>query len=391
MSGHAYTLRLRLHSPEVQRVLQAYYARIGGVIESFGGGLVNAPVSLVFDLVDQGNGSSTPATILYDGPVAASPATCTFAAVNSLALSGSIGSVTVTQTGSAWIVSARPAATSYTRLIGIAGQGADCALSATGKVTFFAGRIPVPGELVTVSYRTRDRAVARLEDPASVASEAGPSRWLGHVVRPVARSSADCEAAAQAILSFASDPSSALDGSCTAINPAPDIWPGDALALTANRQTLNSVVRTVTVTDGHAAPELLTYKVSFANDWAQSLGVTLSEAIPADAYLPPTAASAPAQCLANLTALSITSATATTLTMDAGCNPPAGGGFEVRLRDWDFAPTPGADLVLRSQTRSFTIPRSAQCERYYIRQYDASTPPLYSRLSAAVFTNLPVA
>jgi hypothetical protein len=390
LSGHAYTLRLRIHSTEIQRVLQTYYARVDGAIEAFGGGLVNAPVSLVFDLVDQGNGSSTPATVLYDGPVAISPAACAFSAVNSLELTGCIGSITVTQAGSVWISSAPPAASAYTRLVGIAGQGADCTLSAMGKVTFFSGRVPIPGELVTVSYRTRDRAVARLEDPASIAAESGPARWLGHVVRPIARSSADCEAAALAILNFASDPSSALDGSCTAINPAPDIWPGDALALTANQQTLNSVVRTVTLTDGHAAPELLTYKISFANDWAESLGVTLSETVPTDAYLPPTAASAPAQCLANLTALAVTSATATALTIDAGCNPPTGGGFEVRLRDWDFAPTPGAGLVLRSSTRSFTIPRSAQCERYYVRQYDASTPPLYSRFSAAVFTNLPV-
>ena len=136
---------------------------------------------------------------------------------------------------------------------------------------------------------------------------------------------------------------------------------------------------------------MLTYRIAFANDWAESLGITLSEAIAADAFLPPTAATAPAQCLANLTALTVTSATTTALEIDAGCNPPAGGGFEVRLRDWDFAPGPGADLVLRSPVRSFAIPRCAQSERYFVRAYDASTPPLYSRLSAAIFTNLPVA
>jgi hypothetical protein len=393
LPGHCYTLRLRLHSPEVQRVLQAYYARIGGAIQSFGGGLVSSPVSLVFDLIDQGNASNTPATILYDsaasGAIASSPAACTFAAVDSLALTGSIGSIAVTLAGSTWIASTPPAAPACTRLIGVAGEGADCTLSATGKVTFFAGRIPVPGELVTVSYRIRSRAVARLEDPASIAAEAGPARWLGHVLRPLARSSADCEAAAQAILAFASDPSASLAGSYTCLNPAPDIWPGDAVAITANQQTLSSVVRAVTLANGHAVPELLTYRVAFANDWAESLGIALSQAIPADTFLPPTAASAPAQCLANLTALAVTSASATALTIDAGSNPPTGGGFEVRLRDWDFSPTPGADLVLRSPTRTFTIPRSAQCERYYIRQYDASTPPLYSRLSAAILTNLP--
>jgi hypothetical protein len=394
LSGHTYTLRIRLHSPEVQRVLQAYYARVDGAIESFGGGLVSSPVSLVFDLIDQGNASSTPATILYDsaaaGPIPASPAACTFAAVDSLQLTGSIGSITVTQAGSAWISSTPPSAATYTRLIGIAGQGVDCSVSATGKVTFFAGRIPVPGELITVAYRIRSRAVARLQDPASITAESGPSRWLGKVLRPLARSSTDCESAASAILAFASDPSAAIAGSYAVINPIPDIWPGDTLALTANGQTLSAVVRTVSLANGHAVPELLTYRIAFANDWAESLGITLSEAIAPDAFLPPTAASAPAQCLANLTALAVTSATATALQIDAGANPSSGGGFEVRLRDWDFAPGPGADLVLRAPVRSFTIPRAAQSERYFIRQYDASAPPLYSRLSSAIFTNLPV-
>jgi hypothetical protein len=79
------------------------------------------------------------------------------------------------------------------------------------------------------------------------------------------------------------------------------------------------------------------------------------------------------------------------LQIDAGTDPPAGGGFEVRRRDWDFGPGVDQNLVLRSPVRSFTIPRCAQVERYYIRMYDASTPPFYSRLSSAVFTNLPVA
>jgi hypothetical protein len=393
LSGHIYTLRIRLHSPEIQRVLQTYYARVDGVIAFFGGGLINSPVSLVFDLIDQGNASNTPATILYDtantGTIPTSPAACTFAAINSLQLIGSIGSIAVSQTGSAWIASTPPAAPTYTRLIGIAGEGVDCTLSATGKVTFLAGRIPLPGELVTISYRIRSRSVARLEDSASIAAESGPARWLGHILRPLARSSADCEAAAAAILSFAADPSASLAGSYTCLNPAPDIWPGDALALTANHQTLTSVVRAVTLTNGHARPELVTYHVTFANDWAESLGITLSEAVPSDTFLPPIAASTPGEVLPDLTALTVTSVTATTLQIDAGTAPPTGGGFEVRLRDWDFSSLPGADLVQRSPVRSFSIARSAQCERYFIRQYDASTPPLYSRLSAAIFTNLP--
>lgn len=395
LAGHAYTLRIRLHSPETQRVLQTYYARVDGVIESFGGGAVVSQMSLVFDLVDVGNSSNTPATVLYDGAVATSPAHCAFAAVDSMALTGSMGSCWVSEGGSAWIVSTLPGGARQTRLIGIAGEGTDCTISATRLVTFFAGRVPVAGEIITVLYRTRNLAVSRLEDAASVAAEAaggmpGRARWLGKVVRPHARSSQDCEAAVQATLRLACSRSAAISGSYTAVNSA-DVWPGDVLAITANGQMLSVVVRQVEIIDGHALPEVLNYRIAFANDWAESLGITLSETIAADAYLPPTASTVPGTALANLHQLSVTNASGSALQIDAGEDSPAGGGFEVRLRDFDFGPGANQNLVLRSPVRSFSIPRSAQMERYYVRAYDGSNPPIYSRHSSAVFTNLPVA
>jgi hypothetical protein len=102
------------------------------------------------------------------------------------------------------------------------------------------------------------------------------------------------------------------------------------------------------------------------------------------------ASSAPAHLLANLQELQLVSATGTALQVDAGMDPPAGGGFEVRRRDWDFGPGVDQDLVLRSLVRNFSIPREAQVERYYVRMYDGSTPPVYSRFSSAVFTDVPV-
>jgi hypothetical protein len=121
-----------------------------------------------------------------------------------------------------------------------------------------------------------------------------------------------------------------------------------------------------------------------------ALGLKLSEAIAADALLPQTALNAPGDALANLQQLQVVSSTGTALQLDAGMAPPAGGGFEVRRRDWDFGPGVDQDLVLRSPVRSFSIPREGQVERYYVRMFDASTPPVYSRFSSAVFTNLPV-
>ena len=411
LSGHTYTFRIRLHCPEMQRVQQTYYARVDGAVEAFGGGLVDAPLSLCFELVDLGVSSNTPATVLYDtasaGVLASSPASCTFCAVDAVQMFGSMGYCRVTQSGSVWVMSTPATGVPVTRLIGVAGEGVDCKVGTSGGatlVTFLAGRIPLPGETVSVVYRRVGRSIARLEDAASVATEAagganGTARWLGRVVSPEARSSVDCESAAMAILSFSTAQAAAVSGSYAAEISAADgagtfaggdCWPGDVLAVTTENQTLNVIVRKVTVEDGHAAPELLRYKISFANDWAEGLGMKLSEAIAMDALLPQTASAGAAEVLANLPSLAVVSATGTALQVDAGMAAPAGGGFEVRRRDNGFGPGAAADLVLRSPVRSFSIPRVSYGERYYTRMYDGSSPPLYSRWSSAVFCNLPV-
>ena len=412
VAGHSYTLRLRLHCVETQRVMQPYYCMVDGVVQSFGSTSgVTAPMDLVFELVDEGVASNTPATVLYDsvavgGTISGSPAICEFVAVNATQLFGSIASISVTRPGTMWVVSTLPSGVLQTRLIGVAGQGVDCTSSygtqtgTPGKVTFLAGRVPVAGERVTVYYRSERRSVARLASTASIASETsanapGTSRWLGKVLQPIARSSADCESAAQAILAFSTSRSAALSGSYTAVNPPQDIWPGDVLAITSNGVTSQLLVRSIVAKDTHAQPEVIEYAVKFANDWAaewaDGIGLRLSEDIATNAWLPPTAASAPAQVLANLQQLAVTSLTTTALQIDAGTNPPAGGGFEVRRSDWFFGVgVEAADLVMRSPVRSFSIPRSAQLEQYYIRMYDASTPSVYSRFSSAVFTNAPV-
>ena len=415
-AGHSYTLRLRLYCPEMLRLPQVYYCMVDGAVQQFGGGeALAAAMQIVFELVDEGASSNTPATVLYDSasigaPVANTPGTCVFAAVNSLSLYGSVASVEVTRPGSLWVVSTLPNGAQETRLVGSAGQGVDCEAvygtqaGSPGKVTFFAGRVPVAGERITVSYRTQERAVARIADSASVAAETaagagvavpGVSRWLGKVTAPVARSSADCESAAMAALAMATARSAALAGTYATVNPVQDIWPGDVLAITSAGVTTSLLVKSVAAADAHAVPELLRYKIAFANDWAtefaDGLGLKLSETIATDAYLPVMAASGPAEVLANLPQLTVLSLTDGAMQVSAGCTAPTGGGFEVRRRDWNFGvgvDTP--DLVLRSPVESFSIPRSAQVERFYIRMYDASTPPLYSRWSSALFVNAPV-
>lgn len=178
-------------------------------------------------------------------------------------------------------------------------------------------------------------------------------------------------------------------------NPTQDVWPGDVLAVTSGGTTHSLLVRSVLAQDHHSVPEVITYKVEFANDWAtewaDGLGLKLSEVIASNAVLPATASAGPASVAANLQNLSVTSLGGSVLEVDAGLVPPVGGGFEVRRRDWNFGvgvDTP--DLVLRSPVRSFSMPRSAQVERFHIRMYDGSTPPVYSRFSSALFVHWPV-
>ena len=393
-SGHTYTLRLRVHSVEAQRVRQVYYAMVAGAIKSFGGGVIEAACDLVFDLQDMGLSSNTPATILYDGTVQSSPANCDFVPVNSIHLIGSAGFCRATQTGSAWVSKRSADGVKTTQIAGVAGEGVACTVTSAGKITFFAGQIPQAGELVTATYRSTQRAIARMEDPASVASEAlggvpGTSQWFGKVLEPAARSTVDCESAAEALLSVASDGSGGTSGSYVATNPG-DIWPGDLFQMSRGGETTYSIVRHVSIQDRLAVPELLTYSVRFASEWAEGMAIKVSEAVATDVVLPQVAQTSSGNFLANLQQLTLVSASGTALQLDAGVAPPAGGGFEVRRRDGGFGPGADQDLVLRSPVRGFSIPREAQVERYYVRMYDGSTPPVYSRVSSAIFTDVPV-
>jgi hypothetical protein len=387
LSGHKYTLRLRLHCPETVRVAQTYSAMVDGELHSFGGGAVAAPMALLFEARDAGLSSNTPAAILYAGSIASSPGACRFAAVNCVQMYGSIGQCSITQAGSAWIVTTASDGTETVRVTGVAGDGVDCMLSPAGRITFFSGRIPLANERITVMYRGRRRAVARLAQSSDLPATA---RWQGKVTHPQARTTADCENAVQAMLSFATSRSAAAAGICAIVNPEDDIFPGDVLEIGSGSDTLHALIRSVTIEDGHARPELVRYRVGFASDWAEGLGLTLSDTVAADALLPQSAAATPSSVFANLPALQVVSATGVALQIDAGVDPPAGGGFEVRRRDWAFGPGTNSDLVLRSPVRSFSIPREAQVERYFVRMYDGSNPPVYSRFSSAVFTNLPV-
>lgn len=399
-AGHLYTLRLRFYSNDVQRLLQTYYA-VGtdSGLQRFGANLLLSVASIVFEVQDTTNGIAGTPTVLYSGNFTSSPAPwCLFAPLNGGYLQCSIGNVTVEQLGPNWVTSTPQNGTPIVRRLGTTAQGADCTIERTGKLRFYPASTPQAGELIAVSYRTTHRAVARLASASSIATESnggalpGTACWMGSVTSPVPRSSADCENAASAILAVSTSRAAAWSGKYTAWNTDQqgDVWPGDVLAVDSASAglTANLVVRSVEIDLAGGAPTRAKYTIAFANDWADDLAIKTSSAVPADTWLPQQPETVTP--LASLNALTVASVTGGAIQIAANTIAPAGGGFEVRRRDWSFTPGPGPDLVLRSPVSNFSIPRQAPMEQYYIRMYDGSTPPNYSRFSSAVFVNLPL-
>ncbi len=239
--------------------------------------------------------------------------------------------------------------------------------------------------------------MARLANSVATSSQGttqipATARWLGTVTNPRPFSSADCENAATAILDLASSRGAAWKGTYTGWNfeTQGDVWPGDLLAISATSSGMaaNVVVRKVQIEMQNTSPQLNKYTLYFANDWAEPLAIKTSSTVPADAWLPQQPQTA--EPLSNLRDMSVTSVSSSAIQINTNMTPPAGGGFEVRRRDWSFGPGTDSDLVLRSPVSNFTIPREAVMEQYYVRMYDGSTPPNYSRFSSAVFVNVPL-
>ncbi|MBT9331869.1 hypothetical protein [Paracidobacterium acidisoli] len=397
VSGHLYTLRLRIASNEMQRLLQSYYYLSGSGVESFGGQSVSATANVMLEVQDMTGGVASAPIAIYSGVITNAPAVCTYGLIDSSNLQCSIGSITMEQQGPVWVTSTPPGGSQIIRRMGTIAQGADCQLERTGRIRFYPASTPASGELISVSYRIGHRAVARLASAASISVEAkglvpGTAFWIGSVTNPAPRSSADCENAASALLALATSRAAAWSGTYTGwnIEQQGDVWPGDVLSVVSasSGMTADLVVRNVQIDMSLTVPEITKYTIGFANDWADALAIKTSTTVPADAWLPQQPETT--LPLTNLNAYSVTSVSGSAIQIGAGITPPAGGGFEVRRRDWAFRSGTDSDLVLRSSVNSFTIPREAASERYYIRMYDGSTPPNYSRFSSAVFVNVPL-
>ncbi|MFZ1086922.1 MAG: hypothetical protein WAN35_18310 [Terracidiphilus sp.] len=394
--AYQYSLRLRMHCEEIERELAVYRSFGDSGPITVGGQLISSAGNIQMEIQQFVNGVGGMPVTLYDGAIANLPEACKVVAASSINLIGTMRAINLKNLGSGWVVSTPPSGSAYTRRVGTTAEAAECHLERTGKVVFYNGYAPVAGEQIAVSYRTIGRAVGRAINTASqqALAQAGmpaEAAWIGSVTLPPARSSADCRNASLVIEQASAGVSALWSGTYRAsrFSFASDVWPGDALQLNAPSLSLSTqvVVRSVKVSYKASYPDLVEYAISFANDWAVDLAIKTSATVPADTWLP--AAIAPTY-LANLNALSVTSLSGSTVTVNANVTPPTGGGFEIRRRDFAFMTGEDPDLVMRSALPNMTFSRETAADRFYIRMYDGSTPPNYSEFSTALFINLPL-
>jgi len=82
--------------------------------------------------------------------------------------------------------------------------------------------------------------------------------------------------------------------------------------------------------------------------------------------------------------------TSTTVDVDAGIAPGTGCGIEVRENDYGWGQANDRNLLGRFNSQTFTLSRLARTQNYFLRLYDSSSPPKYSRYSAALHVDYPL-
>jgi hypothetical protein len=405
VAGHHYVLTTRIHSQEIYRQRQLFHSAANPAGSGIGGAQVSANVRIVLELhdIDPANPGTQVAasTVLYDGVISGAPAFCTYALLNSPGLFCSIAFTRLVQAADTEVRSALPGQNYRTRLVGPLSAGGECNIYSGPTLNFFNPSVPALNELIEVHYRGLGRAMARVTNPASISAEAhgiddGVHGVVRHTRLPLARTAVDCENAAVALLSDGAGSgwagkyetwSDFLPGG------AQDIFPGDALNVNipSRAAAFQAIVYEVNITCKDLAGEHSVYQIQFADDAAKNHAFEFDATKTAAALnvSPITTAQVGTTTLPNLTAAMVTQVTSTTASIDAGVTLPSSGGVEVRWSDAGWSPFNDQNLAGRFTTQTFTLPRLAKVQDYYLRQFDASVPPRYSRYSTALHIDYP--
>jgi len=341
-----------------------------------------------------------PATVLYDGIIANASGFCTYALINAGSIHCSAAFTYIWLHVDALVRSTPYEGNAVTVLVGSLLEGAECKISTEPALEFYPEYIPAANEAIEVSYRGQGHAMARVINSASIAAnQHGGDNGVRGSVReigiPVTRTSADCETAALALLDDAGQGWAGEYQVWSQFLPdgAGDIFPGDGLAVNVpSRMALfPAIVREVDVEIADIAGENIRYSLRFVDAGDPSLDFAFVTALMKQTQiLTPIDVSAVGNVyLADLTDAEVTNVTSTTVTVDVGFTPVA-GGIEVRYSDAGWGAGYNGNLVGRFTNRSFTLTRYARAQDYFLRSYDGSTPAKYSRYSTALHVDYPL-
>ncbi len=405
VSGHRYTFSTRLYVTQVYRRQQTFHSSVRPAGNGRGGASISADVRVLLEVhdVDPASPGSQGAlsTVLYDAIVSAAPEYVTYAPVNVLSANFAITFTRMLRAVDAEVRSAIPAQSFRTRLVGTVAEGAECQVFGTPDLLFHPAYVPVANEQIVVRYRSRGRALVRITDPASIAANAqgsddGVRAAVVRVVSPAPRTAADCENAALALLDDFT--LAAWSGEYEVWSDflpggaASDVFPGDSMVIDVPSRAANfsAIVREVGIEMADPGGEHALYKIAFANDAAEPPGMETDDSglrEPLD--ITATTSTAGSTFIADLPAAEVTTVTSTTVTIDAGVTAPSGGGFEVRRSDFGWGQEYDRNLVGRFTTQVFTVTRLTRVVDFYVRQFDNSSPPKYSRYSTALHVDRP--
>ena len=412
--GHEYFFTTYLYSMEVYRSEETYHSSLHPSGSGYGGSPVLADVRLVLEVqdIDPANPASlvAPATVLYDNVISNAPGFCTYALVDVTSMQCNIAYTYVAHISLAEVRTSTqdPVTLLYapyvTQLVGSLSDGAECEITSDPSLDFYPQYVPALNELIVASYRGSGRAVAEIQNAPSIASlQNGPDNGArGKVLElktPAARTDIDCENAALAILDDTLNPAwSGVYQTWSDFLPgaAADIFPGDAISLNipSRNAVFTAIVREVSIQIADPADDRSFYTIGLANDLASPLAIEYSgSAVTIELQDMPTlqqTTQVGSYYLSDLTEAQITSVTSTTATIDAGMSPPTGCGIEVRQNDYGWGEANNRNLLGRFSTQTFSLPRLARTQNYFLRLYDNSSPPKYSRYSAALHVDYPL-
>ncbi len=394
----------QLYPAEAYRSQQVFHSSVHGIGNALGGKSIGCNVRIVLQVQDINPGNPAtqvaPATVLYDGLVTNAPDFCNYALVNAGAIHAAIAFTYIALPFDALVRSTIPGATTITVLTGSLLEGAQCRISSALAVEFYPEYIPAANQLIEVSYRGEGHAAARIVNSAGISAlsngrDDGVRGNIRQVGLPVPRTSIGCENAALALLDDATQGWAGEYQAWSAYLPggASDIFPGDGLAINVPSRgaIFNAIVVEVKVSLADLGGENSRYTLRFVDAGDPSLDFAFLTALvkQRQALVPVELTQVGNAYLDDLTNADFTNIGSTTVTIDAGVTPVAGGGIEVRNSDAGWGVTNNRNLIGRFTSGAFSLTRYARSQVYFLKSFDNSVPPKYSRYSAALRVDYP--